>query len=85
MALSDTQKDEVLTADLTDYLYIEKTFAVGTPASHSQLSMLTGVSHDIRPGSHQVTFSIENAEKSVYLVLGNSFAGQLDLGVLNFV
>lgn len=84
LALSDSQKDEVLTADLTDYLYVEKTFAVGAPASHSQLSMLTGVSHDIRPGSHQVTFSIENAEKSVYLVLGNSFAGQLDLGALNF-
>lgn len=83
-ALTDDQKDQVFTADLTDYLYVEKSFAAGTPSSHSQLSVLTGISHEIRPGNHRVGFTVENADTSVFLILGDSFAGQLDLGVLDF-
>jgi hypothetical protein len=84
VGLADLQKDSVLGADLTDYLYLEKTFATGSPSAFTQLSVLTGVNHDIRPDRHKISFSVENAEAYMFLVLGNSFAGQLDFGQLNF-
>ena len=84
VGLPDLQKDSVLNADLTDYLYLEKTFATGSPSTFTQLSVLTGVNHDIRPDRHKISFAVENAEAYIFLILGNSFAGQLDFGQLNF-
>ena len=81
--LSDADKDLVLGAELTDYAYVTKSFAVGTPSSFTQTSVMTGISHNINPGSHQVTFAIENAASSRFMVLGDSFFGVLDSSFLD--
>lgn len=60
-ALSDSQQNSVLALDLTDTVNVTKTFAVGTPSSFTQLSLITGVSHSITPDDHAVTFNVENA------------------------
>jgi hypothetical protein len=57
---------------------------VGTPASHTQLSVLTGISHDISADSHRVTFTVENAQENLFLILGDAFAGRLDLALLDY-
>jgi hypothetical protein len=82
--LSDSQVDAVVGCELTDYAYLVKSFSVGAPSSHTQLSVLTGISHDISADSHKVTFAVENAQDNVFLVLGDSFAGRLDLALLDF-
>jgi len=82
--LSDAQVDGVLSSELTDYAYLVKSFPVGTPASYTQLSILTGISHDISADSHRVTFTVENAQENLFLILGDDFAGKLDLALLNF-
>jgi hypothetical protein len=82
--LSDVQRDQVLGTDLTDYLYLVKSFVTGSPSTFTQLSVCTGLSHDIRPDRHTVTFAVENAEAYMFLILGNSFAGRLDYGQLDF-
>lgn len=80
--LSDV--NSVLSLDLADYVYIKKSFEVGTPSSYTQFSRISGISHNVTPGSHTVTFSIENAEGGLYLVLGDVLAGQLDYNLLDF-
>jgi hypothetical protein len=82
--LSDDQKDQVLDAELTDFVNLSKSFVTGSPSTFTQLCVLTGITHEIRPDSHRITFAVENAESLIFLVLGDSFAGQLDLGVLDF-
>lgn len=84
LGVTDDQKDAVLGLDLTDFLTIKKSFATGSPASYTQNSVLTGISHDVRPGSHVVTFNVENSQSAIFLILGDVFAGQLDYGQLDF-
>jgi hypothetical protein len=84
LGLTESQKDQILSAELADFAYLEKSFDVGSPSTYTQLSVLTGIRHQIRPGSHQVTFAVENAQSYVFVILGDSFAGQLDYGILDF-
>ena len=84
LGLTEDQKELIYNAELTDYATVTKTFAVGTPSSVSQDCLITGISHDVRPGSHTVTFTVENADFSLRLVLGDNFAGRLDYSLLDF-
>jgi hypothetical protein len=84
LALDETDRNSVYTAELSDYLRLEKSFLTGTPLSVTQLCFLTSISHDIRPGSHTVTFGVDNADFSLELVFGDSFAGRLDFGILDY-
>lgn len=84
LGLSEAQQLEVLNADLTSFMNLTKTFATGTPSSFTQKSVITGISHEIQPGSHRVTFAVENAESLMSFVLGDEFAGQLNYGALDF-
>lgn len=81
--LSDTQILDVLDIELTDYADITKSFSVGSPSSYTQTSIVTGINHDITPGSHRVRFAIENAESARFLILGDSFFGVLDSSFLD--
>lgn len=83
-ALTDTQIDELFVVDLADYVTVEKTFVTGDPLSFSQLSKVSGIAHQISPGSHTVSYNIESAVGGTFLVLGNSLAGRLDDAMLNF-
>ena len=82
--LSDGHVDDVLRSELTDYAYLVKSFPVGMPSSYTQVSVLTGISHDISPDRHTVTFTVENAQDNLFLILGDAFAGQLDLALLDY-
>jgi hypothetical protein len=84
LALSAEQKTDVLLLDLADYVNLKKSFAVGSPSSLTQFSQIAGVSHSISPDSHRVGFTVEAAEGSLYLTLGNSIAGRLDFNLLDF-
>jgi hypothetical protein len=82
-ALSEAQIDDVLSVELTDYAYLTKSFAVGTPSSFTQNSIITGINHDIRPGNHRISFSVDNAASSRFMILGDSFLGVLDSSFLD--
>jgi hypothetical protein len=82
-ALSVDQKSDVLSIDLADYVEVKKSFAVGTPSSVTQFSFVSGVSHNVSPDSHTVLFTIEAAEGTLYLLLGDALAGKLDFGALD--
>jgi hypothetical protein len=81
--LSKTQIDDVLGMELTDYAEITKSFAVGSPASYMQTSIITGINHEISPGNHQLRFAIENADSARFMILGDSFFGVLDSSFLD--
>jgi hypothetical protein len=82
-ALSDTDKDSLLGVELTDFAYLTKSFAVGTPSSFTQTSIITGINHNITPNAHQVRFAVENAASSRFMVLGDPFFGVLDSSFLD--
>jgi hypothetical protein len=81
--LSESQIQDVLGIELTDYAEVTKSFAVGNPSSFMQTSVITGVNHQITPGNHQIVFAVDNAAASRFLVLGDSFFGVLDSSFLD--
>jgi len=84
LGLDDTERNQILDLDLIDYVYVTKSYVVGSPSSRTELAYISGVSHDIRPGSHVVTFSVESAQQDTFLVLADTVAGKLDFGLLDF-
>ena len=84
LGLDQVDRDSVYTAELSDYVEIKKSFDAGTPSSVTQFCIITSISHDVRPGSHTVTFGVDNADFSLELVLGDSLAGRLDYTVLDY-
>jgi len=84
VGLSETDQDLILDLDLTDFIDVKKTVSVGSPASVTQKSFISGINHDIRPSSHVVTFAIENRQYTNGLILGDSSFGLLDSDVLYF-
>jgi hypothetical protein len=63
--LSPTDQDVCLSIDLTDFCSVKKSFSNGLPSSITQDLFVSGVNHQIVPGSHIVNFSFEKAEKIV--------------------
>jgi hypothetical protein len=84
LGLDETDRNSLYAAELSDYIEIEKTFAVGAPSSIVQDCLITSIAHNISPGSHTVTFGVDSADFSLRLVLGDSFAGRLDVSILDF-
>lgn len=84
IGLDENSKTSILSLDLSDYVYVIRSFESGSPASVTQLSKISAVSHNVTPDSHTVSFSIESADGSLYLILGNAIAGQLNLNLLDF-
>jgi hypothetical protein len=82
--LIDEEQNKVLNLELADYVSVKKSFAVGSPSSITQVSLVSGISHNISPDNHSVSFSIEPAVGTFYVVLGAEVAGRLDLGLLDF-
>jgi hypothetical protein len=76
--------ENVLRIELADYVELVKSFDVGLPALITQLSFVAGISHQIRPDSHRVIFSIESLADTALLILGDSLYGKLDEFSLSF-
>jgi len=84
VGLSNENRNAVLGLDLTDFVNVKKSFASGTPASLTQIVIVTGISHSVSPDSHTVSFAFESTQDALLLVLGSSIAGKLDSGILDF-
>ena len=83
-ALSDAHQAQVLSAELADTVDVERTFSTGTPSTVSQRVVVSGISHQITPGSHVVTFTFENIDQRACLTLDHPTLGKLDFNRLAF-
>jgi hypothetical protein len=83
-ALSTANQNIVLGLDLTSICTVVKNFVTGTPATETQTLIVSGVSHNITPGSHIVSFTFESTDGNQYLTLDNAIFGTLDNNLLSF-
>jgi hypothetical protein len=84
LALDDAKQNICLNLDLTDVCNVVKHFAVGLPSSVDQPVIVSGISHNITPGSHIVTYTFESTDGNAYLTLDNAIFGVLDQNLLAF-
>jgi hypothetical protein len=82
--MSSTEQADCLGIDLTDVVKVKKTFTAGAPASVSQTVITSGISHDIRPGSHVIRFTFESTDQNAYFALDSDVFGVLDQNLLAF-
>ena len=83
-ALSDAKQDICLNLDLTDIATVTKHFAVGTPTSATQTVIVSGISHNITPGSHIIAYTFESTDSNQYFTLNNAIFGTLNENILAF-
>jgi len=83
-ALSTANQNIVLGLDLTSICTVIKNFVTGTPATETQTLIVSGVSHNITPGSHIISFTFESTDGNQYLTLDNAIFGTLDNNLLSF-
>jgi hypothetical protein len=76
-ALSATDQNIVLNLDMTSIATVVKNFVVGTPATETQTLIVSGISHNITPGSHIVSFVYESTDANQYFTLGDAIFGTL--------
>jgi hypothetical protein len=83
-ALSTANQNIVLGLDLTSVCTVIKNFVTGTPATETQTLIVSGVSHNITPGSHIISFTFESTDGNQYLTLNDAIFGTLDNNLLSF-
>jgi len=83
-ALSAINQNACLNLDLTDIASITKTFVAGSPSSVTQTVIVSGISHNITPGSHIIAYSFESTDGNQYLTLDDAIFGVLDQNLLAF-
>lgn len=83
-ALSSDNQFTALSTDLTRIASVVKSYTVGTPASVTQTLIVSGISHNITPGSHTVTYTFESTDQSAYFTLDDAIFGVLDSNLLAF-
>jgi hypothetical protein len=84
LALDSNKQNICLNLDLTDVCNVVKHFAVGLPTSVDQNVIVSGVSHNITPGSHIITYTFESTDGNQYFVLDDAIFGVLDQNLLAF-
>jgi hypothetical protein len=83
-AFSSTDQDICLNLDLTDICTVVKNFVVGTPATETQTLIVSGVSHNITPGNHIISYTFESTDGNQYMTLDNAIFGILNTNLLSF-
>jgi hypothetical protein len=83
-ALSTANQNILLGLDLTSICSVVKNFVVGTPATETQTLIVSGVSHNITPGSHIVSYTFESTDGNQYLTLNDAIFGTLNNNLLSF-
>ena len=83
-ALTETQQNVCFNLDLTDVCTVTKNFVTGTPSDISQTLIVSGVSHNIVPGSHIISYTFESTDGNQYLTLDDVIFGTLDNNLLAF-
>ena len=83
-ALSTANQNIILGLDMTSICTVVKNFVTGTPATETQTLIVSGISHNITPGSHIVSYTFESTDGNQYLTLDNAIFGTLDNNLLSF-
>ena len=83
-ALSATDQNIVLNLDMTSICTVVKNFVVGTPATETQTLIVSGISHNITPSSHIISYTFESTDGNQYLTLDDAIFGTLDNNLLSF-
>jgi hypothetical protein len=84
-ALSTANQNIALTLDLTSICTVVKNFVAGTPATETQTLIVSGVSHNILPGSHIISYTFENTDGNQYFTLNDAIFGTLSTtNILSF-
>jgi hypothetical protein len=83
-AVSSTDQNIALTLDLTSICSVVKNFVVGTPDTETQTLIVSGVSHNITPGSHIISYTFESTDGNQYLTLDDTIFGTLNNNLLSF-
>jgi hypothetical protein len=83
-ALSTANQNIILSLDMTSICTVVKNFVVGTPTTETQTLIVSGISHNITPGSHIVSYTFESTDGNQYLTLNDAIFGTLDNNLLSF-
>ena len=84
-ALSSANQNIALTLDLTSICTVVKNFVAGTPATETQTLIVSGVSHNITPGSHIISYTFESTDGNQYFTLNDAIFGTLSTtNILSF-
>ena len=83
-ALSSANQNIALALDLTSICTVVKNFVVGTPSTETQTLIVSGVSHNITPGNHIISYTFESTDGNQYLTLNDAIFGTLDNNLLSF-
>ena len=83
-ALTEANQNVCLNLDLTKIATVAKNFTTGTPLTESQTLIVSGISHNITPGSHIITYTFESTDGNQYLTLNDAIFGTLDNNLLSF-
>jgi hypothetical protein len=83
-ALSAANQDICLTLDLTSIATVVMAYTTGTPATVSQTLIVSGVSHNITPQSHIISYNFESTDGNQYMTLNDAIFGILDANLLSF-
>jgi len=83
-ALSTANQNIILGLDLTSICTVVKNFVIGTPATETQTLIVSGISHNITPGSHIVSYTFESTDGNQYLTLNDAIFGTLNNNLLSF-
>jgi hypothetical protein len=84
LALDTEQQNTCLNLELTDVCNVVKHFVVGSPSSVDQTLIVSGISHNITPGNHIITYTFESTDGTAYLTLDDPVFGTLDTNLLSF-
>jgi hypothetical protein len=76
-ALSTANQNICFNLDLTSIATVVKNFTTGTPATESQTLIVSGIAHNITPGSHIVSYTFESTDGNAYFVIGDAIFGTL--------
>lgn len=76
-ALSAANQNIVLSLDLTSIATVIKNFTTGTPSTESQTLIVSGISHNITPGSHIISYTFESTDGNSYFLLDDPIFGTL--------
>ena len=76
-ALTAANQNIALSLDLTSVATVVKNFSTGTPSTESQTLIVSGVSHNITPGNHIISYTFESTDGNAYFTLDDAIFGTL--------
>jgi len=76
-AMTTDKQSIALNLDLTSICTVVKNFVTGTPTSETQTLIVSGISHQITPGSHVISYTFESTDQNAYFTLDDTIFGTL--------